>query len=270
MNKYAFMMGKFEIRWYSITLLIAVIVGLLLFLREGRKFTFDNDFLFNLFFWVVVMGFVGARAYYVIFNFDMYKDNLISIFKIWEGGLAIHGGILAGFLTLFIYCKKYNARLFKITDMATVSLILGQAIGRWGNFFNQEAHGAATTLAKLKSLHIPNFIIDNMKIGNVYYQPTFFYESIWCLLGGVVLLIAKKYKYLKVGHLTSIYLMWYSAGRFVIEKQRTDSLMLGGFKVAQIVSITLFIVGMLAFMILSRRSKFENLYNESDADRVNF
>ena len=270
MNKYAFMIGKFEIRWYSIMLLLAVIVGLLLYLKEGKKFVFDNDFLFNLFFWVVVMGFIGARAYYVIFNFDMYKDDLISILKIWEGGLAIHGGIIAGFLTLVVYCKKYNARIFKITDMGTVSLIFGQAIGRWGNFFNQEAHGAATTLAKLKGAHIPNFIIKNMKIGGVYYQPTFFYESIWCLLGGIVLLIAKRYKYLKVGHLTSIYLMWYSVGRFVIEKQRTDSLMLGGFKVAQIISVILFIVGMLAFMILSRRSKFENLYNEADADRINY
>ena len=270
MSKYAFMIGNFEIRWYSLILLGAIIVGLALFLFEGRKFVFDSDFLFNLFFWVVVIGIIGARAYYVIFNFDMYKDDLVSILKIWEGGLAIHGGIIAGFITLVLYCKKYNARIFKITDMATVPLIIAQAIGRWGNFFNQEAHGAATTLAKLKNLHIPDFVIKNMKIGNVYYQPTFFYESIWCLLGGIVLIIAKRYKYLKVGHLTSIYLMWYSVGRFVIEKQRTDSLMLGGFKVAQIVSVILFIIGMLAFMILSRRSKFENLYNEANADRVNF
>ena len=270
MSKYAFTIGNFSIRWYSIMLLLAAIVGLFLFLQEGRKFNFNRDFLFNLFFWVIVMGFIGARAYYVIFNFDLYKNDLISIFKIWEGGLAIHGGIIAGFITMLLYCKKYNARIFKITDMATVSLIFGQAIGRWGNFFNQEAHGAATTYAKLKSMHIPEAIINNMNINGIYYAPTFFYESIWCLIGGIVLLIVRRYKYLKIGHLTALYLMWYSVGRFVIEKQRTDSLMFGGFKVAQLVSVILFIVGMLAFMILSRRSKFENLYNDKNADSINF
>ena len=270
MSKYAIIIGNFSIRWYSIMLLIAVCLGFFLLIREGRKFNFNQDFLFNLFFWGIVMGFIGARAYYVIFNFDLYKNDLISIFKIWEGGLAIHGGIIAGFITLFVYCKKYNARVFKVTDMATIPLILGQAIGRWGNFFNQEAHGAATTYAKLKDMHIPDFIIDNMNIGGIYYTPTFLYESIWCLLGAIVLMIAKKFKYLKVGQLTSIYLMWYSVGRFVIEASRTDSLMLGGFKVAQLVSVVLFLIGLIVFMILSRRSKFENLYNEANADQIRF
>ena len=270
MSKYAITFGNFGIRWYSIMLLIAVCLGCFLLLREGRKFNFNRDFLFNLFFWIVVMGFIGARAYYVLFNFHLYENDLISIFKIWEGGLAIHGGIIAGFLTLLIYCKKYNARLFKVTDMCTVPLILGQAIGRWGNFFNKEAHGAATTYAKLKDMNIPEFIIENMNINGIYYTPTFLYESIWCVLGAVVLMIAKKFKYLKVGQLTSIYLMWYSVGRFVIEASRTDSLMFGGFKVAQLVSVILFLVGLFAFMILSRKSKFENLYSEANADQIRF
>ena len=139
-----------------------------------------------------------------------------------------------------------------------------------GNFFNQEAHGAATTYAKLKDMNIPEFIIENMNINGIYYTPTFLYESIWCLLGAIVLMIAKKFKYLKVGQLTSIYLMWYSAGRFVIEASRTDSLMLGGFKVAQLVSVLLFLVGLFAFMVLSRKSKFENLYSEANADQIRF
>lgn len=270
MSKYAIEFNGFGIRWYSIMLLTAVVIGIFIFLREGRRFNFDREFLFNLFFWTVVMGFIGARAYYVIFNFDEYKDNLVSVFKIWEGGLAIHGGIIAGFLTLVIYCKKYNARVFKITDMATFPLILGQAIGRWGNFFNKEAHGAATTYAKLKDMKLPEWIIDNMNINGKYYEPTFLYESAWCILGFIVLLIARKFKYLKVGQLTSIYLMWYSLGRFFIEAKRTDSLMLGGFKVAQLVSVVLFVVGMVAFMILSKQSKFENLYNEEDVDKITF
>ena len=270
MAKTVFEFGNVNLRFYSLILLIAVIVGLFLFLREGRRFNFDNDFLFNLFFWTVIMGIIGARAYYVIFNFDEYKDNLVSVFKIWEGGLAIHGGIIMGFITMVIYCKKYKARVFKVTDMATFSLIAGQAIGRWGNFFNKEAHGAATTYAKLKDMHLPEWIIDNMNINGKYYEPTFLYESIWCLIGLIVLLIARKFKYLKIGQLTSIYLMWYSLGRFFIEAKRTDSLMFGGFKVAQIVSVILFIVGALGFMILSKQSKFEHLYNEEDADKTSF
>ncbi len=270
MSKYAFTIGNFSIRWYSIMLLIAVVLGGYILFKEGRKFNFNRDFLFNLFFWVIVFGFIGARTYYVIFNFELYENDLVSIFRIWEGGLAIHGGIIAGLITLIIYCKKYNARIFKITDMCCIPLILGQAIGRWGNFFNQEAHGAAISYAKLKSMHIPDFIINGMNIGGIYYAPTFLYESIWCLLGAIVLLIAKKFKYLKVGQLTSIYLMWYSVGRFFIENQRTDSLMLGGFKVAQLVSVLMFVVGLFAFMILSRRSKFENLYSETNADEIRF
>lgn len=270
MSKSILTIGNFSIRYYSVILLIAVVLGYFLLWREGRKFNFNSEFLFNLFFWIIIMGFIGARAYYVIFNFDLYKDNLVSIFKIWEGGLAIHGGIIAGLITLYFYCKKYNARIFKITDLCTVPLLLGQAIGRWGNFFNQEAHGAATTFAKLKDMHLPNFIIEGMNIGGIYYAPTFFYESLWCLLGVVVLLIVRKFKYLKIGQLTSIYFMWYSIGRFVIEYQRTDSLMLAGFKVAQLVSIVMFLIGLFAFMILSRRSKFENLYNETNADQIRF
>ena len=105
MSKYIISIGNFNIRWYSVLLLIAVVVGFLLLAKEGRKYNYNIDFLFNMFFWMIIFGFIGARAYYVIFNFDLYKNDLISIFKIWEGGLAIHGGIIAGFITLIIYCK---------------------------------------------------------------------------------------------------------------------------------------------------------------------
>ena len=154
--------------------------------------------------------------------------------------------------------------------MITIPLMLGQAIGRWGNFFNSEAHGSATTLIELQSKHIPDFVIEGMRINGVYYHPTFFYESLWCLLGVIILLIVKHYKYLKVGELTCVYLMWYSVGRFFIEALRTDSLMLGGFKVAQLVSVGLFIIGLLALMILTRKSKFEDLYTESNGNDILF
>lgn len=270
MNKYLVQFGSFGIRWYSIMILLGVIFGLLLLYKEGKRFNMNKDFLFNLLFWVVIFGIVGARAYYVIFNFDYYKNDLSSIFKIWESGLAIHGGIIAGFITLVLYCKKYNARIFKMTDMCVVPLILAQAIGRWGNFFNQEAFGSVTSYESLKAMHIPEFIIEGMNIGGKYMTPTFLYESLWCLVGFLILLIIRRFKYLKIGQLTSVYMMWYGFGRFFIERLRSDSLLIGGFKVAQLVSIMLFVIGAFAFMILSRRSKFENLYNEENADNVLF
>ena len=264
MNPVLVTIGPLEIKWYSVLILLGVIIGISMLIKEGKRFNISKDFLFNLAFWTIIFGIIGARLYYVIFNWSDYSNDLLSIFKIWNGGLAIHGGLIAGFTTIFIYCKKYNANLLKITDMAVVPLILAQAIGRWGNFFNSEAHGAVTSLLHLQELHIPNFIIEGMKIGGLYYHPTFFYESLWCLLGFIILLIVRRFKYLKIGQLTCIYLMWYSVGRFFIESLRTDSLMLGGFKVAQILSIVLFIVGIIILMILSRKGKFEDLYNREE------
>ena len=259
-----------EIRWYSVILLIAVVVGVIILIKEGRKYDYPKDFIFNLAFWVIIFGFIGARLYYVIFNYKMYLNDPLSILKIWEGGLAIHGGLIAGLLTLVIYCKRYKVRILKMTDMATVSILLAQAIGRWGNFFNSEAHGGATTLFALQNKHIPEFIINGMYINGVYYEPTFFYESLWCLLGVIVLLILRNYKYLKVGQLTAIYLMWYSIGRFFIEAMRTDSLMLAGFKVAQLVSVLLFIVGLIMLMTISKKSRFEDLYVEEQSSDIKF
>ncbi len=259
-----------EIRWYSFLLLLAIVVGIGLLIREGRRYDYSKEFLFNLAFWTIIIGFISARIYYVIFNYKYYLNDPISIFKVWEGGLAIHGGLLGGFITLVLYCRKYHARIPKVTDMIAIPLLLGQAIGRWGNFFNGEAHGSAVSLVELQNKHIPEFIIEGMHINGVYYHPTFFYESLWCLLGVIVLLIAKKYKYLKVGQLTCIYLMWYSFGRFFIESLRTDSLMLNGFKVAQLVSVGLFIIGLLIFMVLSRKSKFEDLYTEAKGEEIVF
>lgn len=269
MNPVLITIGSLEIKWYSVLILVGVIIGIAMLIKEGKRYNVSKDFLFNLAFWTIVFGIIGARLYYVIFNWSDYSNNLLDILKIWNGGLAIHGGLIAGFITMSIYCKKYDVNLLKMTDMAVVPVILAQAIGRWGNFFNSEAHGAVTSLAHLQELHIPNFIIDGMQIGGLYYHPTFFYESIWCLIGFIILLIVRRFKYLKTGQLTCIYLMWYSVGRFFIESLRTDSLMLGGFKAAQIISVILFIIGLLILLLLSRKGKFEDLYN-SDEQNIRF
>lgn len=270
MNPILFSFGGFDIRWYSVLMLTGMIITIIMVISECKRFNMSSDFAFNLSFWTIIFGLIGARTYYVIFNFSLYKDNLLDILKIWEGGLAIHGGLIAGFITMYVYSKRYNINPFKMTDITVVPLLLAQSIGRWGNFFNGEAHGAATTYYHLKELHIPEKIIEGMKIGNDYYHPTFLYESLYCLIGFIILLFIRRYRYIKRGQLTCIYLMYYSVGRFFIESLRTDSLMLGGFKMAQLISIVLFVVGLITFMILSRKGRFEDLYNEEQRGPIRF
>ena len=270
MNPEIFNIGGFSIRWYSVLILIGIVIAFILADRESKKFNLPKDFIFDLGFWVVIFGIIGARLYYVIFNFDLYKNNLLDIFKVWNGGLAIHGGIIAGFITLLVYCKIRNVKPFRMTDIAVPSLIIAQAIGRWGNFFNSEAHGPVTTLANLQNLHIPEFIIKGMNINGVYYHPTFLYESIWCVLGFIVLLLVRKfYKNLKTGQLTCVYLMWYGVGRLLIESLRTDSLMLGSIKVAQLVSGAMIVIGLVVFIYLCfNKLKRGKYYDKKEMKKV--
>ena len=268
MDPVMFTIFGINIHWYSVLILIGIIIGIILLEREAKRFKYPKDLIFNICFWAIIMGIIGARIYYVIFNFSYYSNNLLEIFAIWNGGLAIHGGIIAGVITVIFFAKKYHLNFLKLLDMAAPSLILAQAIGRWGNFFNGEAHGIATTYTELKNLWVPEFVIDGMNIGGVYYLPTFYFESLWCLLGFIILIIIRRMKYIKVGATTSIYLMWYSLGRFFIEAWRIESLMIGGFKVAQIISVILFITGLVYLIYLSRKGKYEILYNDINAGRV--
>lgn len=271
MNPVIFEIGGFSVRWYSVLILLGIIIAFILANRESKKFDLPKDFIFDLGFWVVIFGIIGARLYYVIFNFQLYKDNLVSIFQVWNGGLAIHGGIIGGLIALIIYCCIRKVDFVRITDIVVPSLIIAQAIGRWGNFFNSEAHGPATTLINLQNLHIPDFIIEGMQINGIYYHPTFLYESLWCILGFIVLILIRKfYKYLKTGQLTCVYMMWYSVGRLFIESLRTDSLMLGSFKVAQVVSILMFVIGLIAFIYLCfNKLKNGQYYEKKSLKKVN-
>ena len=269
LNPIAFQIFGLEIHWYSLILLIGFLVGSFFVMMEAKRLKISKDYIFNLLFWVIIMGILGARIYYVIFNWDIYGHDLLEIFKIWNGGLAIHGGLIFGFVTVILYTKKYKVNTFTVSDMMVGPLLLAQAIGRWGNLFNGEAHGGAVDISHLTKLHIPQFIIDGMNIGGIYYAPTFLYESLWCLLGFIILFVVKRYKYLHIGQLTCLYAMWYGIGRFFIEKGRTDSLMMGNFKAAQIMSIVMIVVALIIFMILSRKGKFEDLYNEQMGE-INF
>lgn len=255
MNPVAIKIGNFQIYWYSILLIIAFSLGVFLALKEAKKQNIEKETMLDYFLYLIPSALIGARIYYVLFNLDYYANNFLDIFKVWEGGLAIHGGIIAGLIVTIIFCRKHKISILKMTDILVVSLILGQAIGRWGNFINKEAFGPMTSKASLIGLHIPKFIVDGMFIDGYYYQPTFYYEFIWCLLGFIILVLIRKFKKRNVGELTSFYLVWYSIGRFMIESLRQDSLMFFGLKIAQIVSIIMIISGIIIFEYSIRKGK---------------
>lgn len=256
MDRVALDLGLIQIYWYSIFIFLGILTATIIVCREAKKQKIDEDFLLNLTFNVIVFGILGARIYYVLFNLKYYLANPIEIFQIWNGGLAIHGGILAGLLVTIIYTKKKNINTLKMLDIIVVGLIIAQALGRWGNFFNKEAYGNVISYASLKSLGVPTFIIKGMYIEGAYRQPTFFYESVWCFVGFIAMLMIRKYKYLKVGMLSGFYLIWYGSIRFIIEAMRADSLMLGNLKMAQLMSIVFIIVGLFLFI----KSKDNRLY----------
>jgi len=256
MNPIAISIGPISIYWYSLCILLAFGIGFFLVNKEIKKHkSISKEFLYDYFFMLVPLVILGARLYYVIFEWSSYKDNLIDIFKIWNGGLAIHGGVIAGAIYTYIYTKKKNINPFRFMDIAVPCLVLGQAIGRWGNFFNQEAYGPVVSLDTLKSLPIPKFVIDGMYINGNYHHPTFFYESMTCLLCFIIIILVRKYyKNLKVGTLCGIYFIIYGIERFLVEALRQDSLMLGNIKIAQLVSLLMLILG-IVFIIFSNIKK---------------
>ena len=258
-----FSIGSVEIRWYSLFILIAFITAYCLVIKETSRFRINRDFIFNMAFWLFIFGVIGARAWYVIFNFKDYIDNPIEIIKIWEGGLAIHGGIVAGLIVVFYFCRRYNFRLIRLTDFIAPALLIAQAIGRWGNFFNAEAYGLKTTAETLGKYFIPDFIISGMTINGVVYTPTFLFESVACLILFILIMLVRRSKYLKVGSLTAFYLMGYGIIRFLIEFERLDALKVGGIRVAQVISALFFIIGLSILVSNSKKSKLDDLYNDT-------
>lgn len=264
MNKIAINLGPLTITWYSICILVGIILAAIIINKEAKKFGIQTSFVTNLIFWCVIFGIAGARIYYVLFNLDYYSASPMEVIKIWNGGLAIHGGIIAGLITLIVYSRKYNVNPLKMADISVPGVIVAQALGRWGNFFNSEAHGGIVSKSFLKSLHIPKFIINGMHINDNYYHPTFLYESILCLVGFIILVLYRKTKNNKVGNVTSIYLIWYGAIRFFIEHLRTDSLMLGSFKMAQVISIIMIIIGIVMFIVTKiKNEKYNDLESKN-------
>jgi len=193
----------------------------------------------------------------VIFEWSFYKNNLNLIFNIRQGGLAIHGAIIGGLVVLLILVKKYEVDFWKIVDILAPSLILGQAIGRWGNFINQEAYGGVVSLNFINKF--PDFIKEQMYINGYYHHPAFLYESIWNIFSFLILIILRRQKFIKKGDLFALYLILYSLGRFFIEKIRTDSLLFQDIMVARLISIIMIIVGIIIIIMRHRRENNRNV-----------
>ena len=254
MNNYINVLG-IKIYYYGIIMGLALLIGIFIAEKKWKEKKMNIDIFNKMIVSILICSFVGARLWYVLFsgNLNYYFSNIINIINLKNGGLAIHGGILASILVIFYYSKKEKINFFQMTDIAVISLLLGQIIGRWGNFLNQEAHGPETTYEFLKNiLHLPNFIIDGMNINGIYYQPTFLYESMLNLIGLIILIILSK-KIKKIGFSTGFYLFWYGLVRMFIELLRTDALLLGQIKIAFLASFIMFVSGL--YLMLRRKNE---------------
>lgn len=254
----AFSLGPIDVHWYGIIIGAGALLALLLAMREGERRGLDKDLFADLLLWAFPFAILGARLYYVIFQWDYYSQNPGDILAIWKGGLAIHGGLIAAVITGIVFAKKKGVSFWKLADIAAPSIILGQAIGRWGNFINQEAHGGEVSRQFLEGLFLPDFIINQMYIDGAYYHPTFLYESVWNLVG-FCLLIGLRRVNLRRGEMFLTYVIWYSVGRFFVEGMRTDSLMITeGLRTAQTISIILIIVS-IGILIYRRKKGLANI-----------
>lgn len=224
----ALMIGDFSLRYYGMLIALGALLGVLLAMKREKRLGLARDTAIDLSLVGVPCALIGARLYYVVFSWDFYKNDPWKIFSLREGGMAIYGGVLAGVLVGWAFSRARKVSFWSLADLAAPSLALGQAIGRWGNFFNQEAYGYEVS---------PDVVPWAMYIDGAYRHPTFLYESIWDIIGFFLLILASRSPKLKEGDIALLYFVYYSVGRFIIEGFRTDSLMLGPLRMAQVVCI---------------------------------
>lgn len=248
-----FELGPLTIRWYGLLIASAVLIGVTLSQKLAQRRGVNPDLIGDLVIWLVIGAIPCARLYYVLFQWQNYAQNPAEIFAIWQGGIAIHGAIIGGIIASLIFCRLNRISFWQITDLVAPSLILGQAIGRWGNFFNSEAFGRPTNLPW--RLYIPPANRPPGYANFEYFHPTFLYESLWNVAVFALLLILffralQANPRLKTGTLFLVYWIAYSLGRFWIEGLRMDSLMLGPLRIAQVVSLVGIAVGVIGLIWL--------------------
>ena len=263
----AFSIGSINIQWYGIIITLGLILALVYCLPKMKRFGLDSDRTIDVVIGGVIGGIVGARVYYVAMRWDEYKGDWKEIINTRNGGLAIYGGLIGAVLVALLLCKIKKVRILPMLDIAVIGFLIGQGVGRWGNFFNQEAFGTNTdSLFAMTGGTIQRTINDSMQIGGDLYQngmemlwdkpvhPCFLYESVWCLLGFVILAFwSKRRKY--DGQLLLMYLAWYGAERFIVEGLRTDSLMLGNIRISQALSAVIFVTSVILQIVFFMKRK---------------
>lgn len=240
-NSVAFRIFGHPVAWYGIIITFGIVMATLYVLYRARQEGVSADTILDLGIYVVLFAVIGCRIFYVLTSLDSY-DSFWDVFKIWEGGLAIYGGIIAGALTIFVYCRLKKMSFYQLLDMVAPAVMLGQTIGRWGNFMNGEAHGGETDIFCRMGLHFSELTEP------IYYHPTFLYESLWNLLGFIIINLLYKKKHYN-GQVALMYLTWYGFGRMFIEQLRTDSLYLFGslwevwfLKISSLIGLSCFLV----------------------------
>ena len=238
---------------YGVLIALAIGLGVWLCSRREKRMGLKKDTTVDLALWVVPAALIGARLYYVAFQWDMYRDNPVSILYVWRGGLAIYGGVIGGLIGGGAYCLRKKAPFAVLADLVAPALILGQAVGRWGNYFNGEAYGYEIKNAAWQ------FFPAGVQVDGVWHMATFFYESLWDFLG-FLLLWRMREKVTARGNLFLLYLCWYGLGRAVIEGLRTDSLMWGSVRVSQALSGALVLAAGIALILRRRKHRGEKPY----------
>lgn len=244
MDRVAFNLFGIDIMWYGILMALGMILAIGIALKEAKRVGIKEDDVINIAIIAIPIALVCARIYYVVFNWDYYAGDFMEMINVRGGGLAIHGGLIGGILAGYLYTRYKKLNFFKTADAVMLGMPLAQAIGRWGNYINGEAHGGPTTLPW-------GIMVDGMKV-----HPTFLYESIWNLCIFVFLVLTRKKKKYE-GQIIVNYIVLYSLGRFFIEGLRTDSLMLGPVRMAQLVSLAGVIIGVCAHFYLKNKNKVE-------------
>ncbi len=273
MDRVAIDLGFIQIYWYAVFIVTGILVAYIVARQVAKERGVNLKDFEDLIFIGLILSIIGTRLYYVIFNFSLYEDNLLKIFNVRDGGLAIHGGIITAFTWGYFFSKKRNMNLLDIFDAGAVGFMIAQSIGRWGNFINQEAHGPAVSRSFLEKLRLPDFIIEGMNINGIYYHPTFLYESVWNFIGFIIAFVFRKKLFKNKGDIFCFFVIWYSIARFFIEGLRTDSLMLGDIKVAQLVSLIGIGFGIVFYLkkrgMKSYNEDSNNSSKEESADSTN-
>lgn len=250
--------NTFTLKWYGVMIALGFLLAVIYGLRRAPQFGINPDKLIDVTLVCTIAGFIGARLYYVFFssNVQEYLQNPISILYIWEGGIGIYGGIIAAFLTGLLMCRICKVDTLAAFDIASLGFLIGQGVGRWGNFFNQEAFGGNTTLPWGMTGDIIKAGVNGIDYEtDLPVHPTFLYESLWCIAGLILLHILSKRAYKFRGQIFCGYVVWYGLGRFFIESLRTDSLMMGTIRISQFVAIIAIIGGLVLAYVLNRRTQ---------------